>query len=47
MHSYLPDCIPYDTLGANDKRTNFSLAFAAAESVGIQTSLVCYIIRLD
>lgn len=39
MHSYLPDKVPYDTLGANDKRTNFSLAFAAAESVGIHTTL--------
>uniref|UniRef100_A0A182VHU8 Calponin-homology (CH) domain-containing protein n=1 Tax=Anopheles merus TaxID=30066 RepID=A0A182VHU8_ANOME len=39
MHSYLPDRIPYDKLNQNDKRRNFSLAFAAAESVGIQTSL--------
>uniref|UniRef100_U5EFR0 Putative paramyosin n=1 Tax=Corethrella appendiculata TaxID=1370023 RepID=U5EFR0_9DIPT len=39
MHSYLPNTIPYDTLNQNDKRRNFSLAFAAAESVGIQTSL--------
>lgn len=40
MHSYLPSKVPYDTLGPNDKRRNFSLAFAAAESVGIPTSLV-------
>ncbi|XP_035896017.1 cytospin-A isoform X2 [Anopheles stephensi] len=39
MHSYLPDRIPYDKLNQNDKRRNFSLAFTAAESVGIQTSL--------
>uniref|UniRef100_A0A182NR66 RNA helicase n=1 Tax=Anopheles dirus TaxID=7168 RepID=A0A182NR66_9DIPT len=40
MHSYLPDRIPYDKLNQNDKRRNFSLAFTAAESVGIQTSLI-------
>lgn len=40
LHSYLPDCVPYDTLGPCDKRRNFSIAFSAAESVGIQTSLV-------
>lgn len=40
MHSYLPDRVPYDTLGPNDKRRNFGIAFSAAESVGIQTSLV-------
>ncbi|XP_055604681.1 uncharacterized protein LOC129752916 [Uranotaenia lowii] len=39
MHSYLPDRIPYDKLSPSDKRQNFSLAFAAAESVGIATSL--------
>ncbi|XP_058129555.1 cytospin-A [Anopheles ziemanni] len=39
MHTYLPDRVPYDKLNQNDKRRNFSLAFAAAESVGIQTSL--------
>ncbi|EDS36928.1 paramyosin [Culex quinquefasciatus] len=39
MHSYLPDRIPYDQMSPNDKRRNFSLAFAAAESVGIPTSL--------
>lgn len=32
--------MPFDSLGPNDKRQNFSIAFAAAESVGIQTSLV-------
>ncbi|KAJ6636359.1 Cytospin-A [Pseudolycoriella hygida] len=39
LHSYLPDRVPYDTLGPCDKRRNFSIAFSAAESVGIQTSL--------
>lgn len=40
LHSYLPDRIPYDTLSPANKRRNFSLAFAAAESVGIPTTLV-------
>lgn len=40
LHSYLPDRIPYDTLTPANKRRNFSLAFAAAESVGITTTLV-------
>lgn len=40
FHSYLPDRVPYDSLGPHDKRQNFSYAFAAAESVGIHTSLV-------
>lgn len=40
LHSYLPDRIPYDTLSPANKRRNFSLAFAAAESVGITTTLV-------
>ncbi|KAL3272110.1 hypothetical protein HHI36_022572, partial [Cryptolaemus montrouzieri] len=39
LHTYLPDRIPYDTLNAQEKRRNFSLAFAAAESVGITTTL--------
>jgi len=39
LHSYLPDKVPYDTLGPNNKRRNFSLAFSAAESVGISTTL--------
>lgn len=42
LHSYLPDRIPYDTLSPANKRRNFSLAFAAAESVGISTTLVRY-----
>uniref|UniRef100_A0A8D8J3Z7 Cytospin-A n=1 Tax=Culex pipiens TaxID=7175 RepID=A0A8D8J3Z7_CULPI len=51
MHSYLPDRIPYDQMSPNDKRRNFSLAFAAAESVGIPTSLsideMCQLERPD
>ncbi|XP_021710483.1 cytospin-A isoform X3 [Aedes aegypti] len=51
MHSYLPDRIPYDKLSPNDKRRNFSLAFVAAESVGIPTSLsiddMCQLERPD
>ncbi|XP_037916874.1 cytospin-A-like isoform X6 [Hermetia illucens] len=39
LHSYLPDRVPYDTLGPNNKRRNFSIAFSAAESVGIPTTL--------
>lgn len=40
MHSYLPDQVPYDTLNASNKRRNFSLAFSAAETVGVPTILV-------
>ncbi|XP_034103360.1 cytospin-A isoform X2 [Drosophila albomicans] len=51
LHSYLPDRIPYDTLSPVNKRRNFSLAFAAAESVGITTTLnindMCQIERPD
>ncbi|XP_055549528.1 cytospin-A-like isoform X3 [Wyeomyia smithii] len=51
MHSYLPDQIPYDKLSPSDKRRNFSLAFAAAECVGITTSLsideMCQLERPD
>lgn len=43
LHSYLPDRVPYDTLGPNDKRRNFGIAFSAAESVGISTSLVSFV----
>ncbi|XP_063926922.1 cytospin-A-like, partial [Zophobas morio] len=39
LHTYLPDRIPYDSLTAQEKRRNFSLAFGAAESVGIPTTL--------
>ncbi|TMW49933.1 hypothetical protein DOY81_004972 [Sarcophaga bullata] len=51
LHSYLPDRIPYDTLSQANKRRNFSMAFAAAESVGIPTTLnindMCQIERPD
>lgn len=40
LHTYLPDRVPYDSLTPQEKRRNFSLAFAAAESVGIPTTLV-------
>ncbi|KAH0549791.1 cytospin-A isoform X2 [Cotesia glomerata] len=39
LHSYLPDKIPYDSLNPSDKKKNFYLAFSAAESVGIPTTL--------
>ncbi|XP_058806768.1 cytospin-A isoform X2 [Phymastichus coffea] len=51
MHTYLPDKIPYDSLTPNEKRRNFSLAFSAAESVGISTTLnindMCQLERPD
>ncbi|KAJ8921250.1 hypothetical protein NQ315_013722 [Exocentrus adspersus] len=40
LHTYLPDRIPYDSLTPQEKRRNFSLAFSAAESVGIPTTLL-------
>lgn len=42
LHSYLPHKVPYDTLTPVEKRRNFSIAFSAAESVGISTTLVSY-----
>uniref|UniRef100_A0A8D8PZQ6 Cytospin-A n=1 Tax=Cacopsylla melanoneura TaxID=428564 RepID=A0A8D8PZQ6_9HEMI len=39
LHSYLPSKVPYDTLTPNEKRRNFTIAFSAAESVGIPTTL--------
>lgn len=39
MNSYLPDLVPYHELDSKDKRRNFTLAFQAAESVGIPTTL--------
>eukprot|EP00914_Ancora_sagittata_P000871 GHVO01002296.1.p1 GENE.GHVO01002296.1~~GHVO01002296.1.p1 ORF type:complete len:1070 (-),score=175.65 GHVO01002296.1:379-3588(-) len=39
MHSYLPEKIPYRELTEDDKMRNFSLAFKAAESVGIPSTL--------
>lgn len=39
LHTYLPDKINYDELDNKDKRRNFTLAFKAAESVGISCTL--------
>ncbi|XP_028157260.1 cytospin-A isoform X5 [Ostrinia furnacalis] len=40
LHSYLGESrVSYASLSPHDKRTNFSVAFAAAESVGIPTTL--------
>ncbi|KAJ8687578.1 hypothetical protein QAD02_023372 [Eretmocerus hayati] len=51
LHTYLPDKIPYDSLTPAEKRRNFSLAFSAAESVGIPTTLnindMCQLERPD
>ncbi|CAB0030883.1 unnamed protein product [Trichogramma brassicae] len=51
MHTYLPDKVPYDSLTPADKRRNFMLAFSAAESVGIPTTLnisdMCQLERPD
>jgi hypothetical protein len=43
LHCYLPTLVPYDSLTPADKRRNFSMAFSAAESVGIPTTLVSFI----
>ncbi|XP_042603467.1 cytospin-A isoform X4 [Cyprinus carpio] len=39
LHTYLPAHIPYHELNNQDKRRNFTLAFQAAESVGIKSTL--------
>ncbi|XP_035383433.1 cytospin-A [Electrophorus electricus] len=39
LHTYLPAHIPYHELNSHDKRRNFTLAFQAAESVGIKSTL--------
>lgn len=39
LHTYLPAHIPYHELNGQDKRRNFTLAFQAAESVGIKSTL--------
>ncbi|CAG9126513.1 unnamed protein product [Plutella xylostella] len=47
LHSYLgAGRVPYASLGAHDKRTNFSVAFQAAEAVGIPTTLSLSPVRL-
>ncbi|XP_033211830.1 cytospin-A isoform X1 [Belonocnema kinseyi] len=51
LHTYLPDKIPYDSLTPTEKKRNFSIAFSAAESVGIPTTLnigdMCQLERPD
>ncbi|XP_063051871.1 cytospin-A [Engraulis encrasicolus] len=39
LHTYLPAHIPYGQLDNTDKRRNLTLAFQAAESVGIKSTL--------
>jgi len=39
LHTYMPEKIPYGSLKANEKRRNFTIAFDAAEVVGIQNCL--------
>ena len=39
LYCYLPNKIPYETLVPLEKQRNFTLAFQAAESVGIRTTL--------
>jgi len=39
LNTYIPDKIPYHTLKPSEKRRNFTIAFEAAESVGIPTTL--------
>lgn len=39
LHTYLPAHIPYQELSGQEKRRNFTLAFQAAESVGIKCTL--------
>lgn len=39
LHGYVPDKIPYFTLKTSEKRRNFTIAFEAAEAVGIGTCL--------
>lgn len=40
LDTYLPNQIPYNQLDKNDRETNFTYAFKAAESVGIKSTLV-------
>ena len=39
LHTYMPDKIPYNTLKPSEKRRNFTIAFEAAETVGVPTCL--------
>ncbi|MEQ2292505.1 Cytospin-B [Ameca splendens] len=40
LHTYLPAHIPYQELISQDKVRNLTLAFQAAETIGIKPSLV-------
>lgn len=44
LHTYLPEQIPFSLLSPNNKNHNFQVAFKAAESVGIPTILVRFIL---
>jgi len=39
LHTYMPERIPYGSLKASEKRRNFTIAFEAAEAVGIHNCL--------
>lgn len=39
LHTYMPERIPYGSLKATEKRRNFTIAFEAAEAVGIHNCL--------
>lgn len=39
LHTYLPHQVPFESLNSSEVRHNFQVAFRAAESVGISTSL--------
>uniref|UniRef100_A0A8C6WEJ9 Cytospin-A n=1 Tax=Neogobius melanostomus TaxID=47308 RepID=A0A8C6WEJ9_9GOBI len=47
LHTYLPAHIPYQELISQDKVRNLTLAFQAAESIGIKPSLVSELMRTD
>ncbi|KAI1293798.1 Cytospin-A [Halotydeus destructor] len=39
LHTYLPDNVPYSELDKENKLRNFTVAFSAAESVGVKSTL--------
>ncbi|KAK6473391.1 cytospin-B-like isoform X1 [Huso huso] len=48
LHTYLPAHIPYQELSSHDKNRNLTLAFQAAESVGIKPTLdIAEMMRTD
>ncbi|CAI5644178.1 unnamed protein product [Oreochromis niloticus] len=47
LHTYLPAHIPYQELISQDKVRNLTLAFQAAESIGIKPSLILLHLRVD